>query len=116
MKRLGLAIACLSAVAWTQASAQDLSTDPVKAHPDPMQRRRSAPPPRRRQVSTSFTFSDPYAPPEHNGRQEERSSWLFVRDADGAARRPVNQYGSGSGRPYHRRTEVAASTRVISRS
>jgi hypothetical protein len=65
MNRLGLTIACLSAVAWTQASAQDLSADPLK------QTRSHAAKVKTGHLSGSKTasldvvhFSNPYAPPE----------------------------------------------------
>jgi hypothetical protein len=63
MNRLCLTIACLSAVAWTQASAQDLSPDPLK----PV---RSHAPKAKHPVAVKSAsldavhFSDPYAPPE----------------------------------------------------
>ena len=65
MRRLCLTIACLaSAVAWAQASAQDLSADPVKParthaakakHPAAASKSASA---------DDIHFSNPYAPPE----------------------------------------------------
>src|SRR4051812_28814077 len=64
MIRLCLTIACLGAAACTEASADNLSPDPVKAH------RTHAAKAKRPTVQTSasldsdFHFSDPYAPPE----------------------------------------------------
>jgi hypothetical protein len=64
MKRLCLAIACLAgAVAWTQASAQDLSADPLKsARPHAAKAKHAA-----AVKSASLDevhFSNPYGPPE----------------------------------------------------
>ncbi len=59
MKRLCLTIACLSAVAWTQASAEDLSSPrphAVKAKHPTAQKSAS--------LDNEVRFSDPYAPPE----------------------------------------------------
>jgi hypothetical protein len=62
MKRLCLTIACLaSAVAWTQASAQNLSADPAKS---PRPHVAKAKHPAARSASLDVHFSDPYAPPE----------------------------------------------------
>jgi hypothetical protein len=64
MNRLCLTIACLSAVAWTQASAENLSFDPPKTprrHAAKMKRpaaQKSA------SLDEAVRFSDPYAPPE----------------------------------------------------
>ena len=63
MKRLGLTIACLSAVAWTPASAQDLSTDPLK--PARSHAAKAKHPAASKTASLDVVhFSDPYAPPE----------------------------------------------------
>ena len=64
MRRLCLGIACLAGiVAWTQASAQDLSADPLKsARPHAAKAKRPA-----AVKSASLDevhFSDPYGPPE----------------------------------------------------
>jgi hypothetical protein len=67
MKRLCLTVACVaSAVAWTQASAQDLSPKPARSHAARANRHSAAP----RTASLDVTrlnevrFSNPYAPPE----------------------------------------------------
>ena len=63
MKRLCLTIACLSAVAWTQASAQDLSTDPLKSA-RPHAAKAKHPAASKSASLDGVHFSDPYAPPE----------------------------------------------------
>jgi hypothetical protein len=70
MNRLCLMIACLSAVAWTQASAKELSSDPVKTS-DPMKTSRPHAAKAKHPAATksaslddAVRFSDPYAPPE----------------------------------------------------
>jgi len=67
MIRLCLTVACLaSAVAWTQASAQDLSPKPARSHTARANRHSAA----SRTASLDATslnevrFSNPYAPPE----------------------------------------------------
>ncbi len=65
MNRLGLTIACLGAVAWTQASAQDLSADPLK----PVRSHAAKPKTGHTAAVKSASldvihFSNPYAPPE----------------------------------------------------
>jgi len=70
MKRLCLTVACLaSAVAWTQASAQDLSTDPPK--PAPLHAAKAKHPAAASKSASldgtsldDLRFSNPYAPPE----------------------------------------------------
>jgi hypothetical protein len=63
MNRLCLTIACFGAIAWTSASADDLSSDPQKTHrPHAAKTKRST-----SEKSASLDavrFSDPYAPPE----------------------------------------------------
>jgi hypothetical protein len=63
MKRLCLTIACLAAVAWTQASAQDLSTDSLKSAP-PHVAKAKHPAASKSGSLDGVHFSDPYAPPE----------------------------------------------------
>jgi hypothetical protein len=69
MRRLCLMVACVaSAVAWTQASAQDLSTDPPK--PAPLHAAKAKHPAALKSANLDDTslndirFSNPYAPPE----------------------------------------------------
>jgi hypothetical protein len=64
MKRLCVTIACLSAIAFTQASADDLSSDPIKT---PRQHAAKAKRPaatKSASLDNEVRFSDPYAPPE----------------------------------------------------
>ena len=64
MNRLSLTIACLSAVAWTQASAESLSSDPLKA-PRPHAAKAKRPTAQKSaSLDETVRFSDPYAPPE----------------------------------------------------
>jgi hypothetical protein len=63
MKRLCLTIACLAAVAWTQASAQDLSTDSLKSA-RPHAAKAQHPAASKSASLGGIHFSDPYAPPE----------------------------------------------------
>ena len=65
MNRLCLMIACLSAVAWTQASAESLSSDPPKtpkAHA--AKTKHVAAVSKAASLNNEIRFSDPYAPPE----------------------------------------------------
>jgi hypothetical protein len=69
MKRLCLTIAFLaSAVAWTQASAQDLSTDPPKPAPSHAAKAKHPVASKSANLDDSslndIRFSNPYAPPE----------------------------------------------------
>jgi hypothetical protein len=69
MKRLCLTIACLaSAVAWAEASAQNLSADPAtSARPHAPKAKTSRPATVKSLDDTSLNdirFSNPYAPPE----------------------------------------------------
>jgi hypothetical protein len=65
MKRLGLTIACIGAVAWTQASAQDLSFDPLKPTRSHAAKAKTSRPAAIRSASLDVVhFSNPYAPPE----------------------------------------------------
>jgi len=63
MNRLCLTIACLSAVAWTQASAESLSSDPLKA-PRPHAKAKHSTALKSASLDDTVRFSDPYAPPE----------------------------------------------------
>jgi hypothetical protein len=64
MNRLCLTIACLSAVACTPASAESLSSDPLKA-PRPHAAKAKRPSAlKSASLDDSVRFSDPYAPPE----------------------------------------------------
>ena len=66
MKRLCLTIVCLmSAVAWTQASAQNLSSDPLKsARPHAAAAKTGHPAASKSASVNDVRFSNPYAPPE----------------------------------------------------
>ena len=65
MNRLCLTIACLSAVAWTQASAETLSSDQAKTHrPHATKVKHLASVSRATSLNNEIRFSDPYAPPE----------------------------------------------------
>ena len=65
MNRLCLTIACLSAVAGTQASAQTLSADPPKApRPHAAKAKHGAAVSTAASLNNEIHFSDPYAPPE----------------------------------------------------
>jgi len=65
MNRLCLTIACLSAVAWTQASAEGLSADPLKTpRPHVAKAKRVVAVSRAESLNSEVRFSDPYAPPE----------------------------------------------------
>ena len=66
MKRLCLTIVCLSAVAWTEAAAQDLFPDPLKpvrSHAVKAKAKRPAAL-KAATLDNVVGFSDPYAPPE----------------------------------------------------
>jgi hypothetical protein len=66
MNRLCLTIACLSAVAWTQASAESLSADPpkpVRSHAPKAKAKRPAAM-KSASLDNEVRFSDPYAPPD----------------------------------------------------
>jgi hypothetical protein len=63
MNRLLLMIACLSAVAWTQASAENVSPDPLKT-PRPHVAKAKHSTPQKSASLDAVRFSDPYAPPE----------------------------------------------------
>ncbi len=64
MNRLFLTIACLSAVAWTQASAEDLPIDPPKTPRPHAAKAKHPAPAKSASLDSDFHFSDPYAPPE----------------------------------------------------
>lgn len=63
MNRLRLTIACLSAVAWTQASAQNLSPDAANAARAHAAKTKHAAP-LKSASRDELHFSDPYGPPE----------------------------------------------------
>jgi hypothetical protein len=63
MNRLCLTIACFSAVAWTQASAESLASDPLKSHRTHAAKARHIAPMNAASLD-EVHFSDPYAPPE----------------------------------------------------
>ena len=64
MNRLCLTIACLSAAPCTQASAESLSSDPLKA-PRPHAAKAKRPTAlKSASLDSDVRFSDPYAPPE----------------------------------------------------
>ncbi len=66
MKRLCVMIACLmGAVAWTQASAQNLSSDPLKSVRPHAAKAKTGHPAASKSASVNdVRFSNPYAPPE----------------------------------------------------
>ena len=64
MKRLCLTIACLSAVAWTQASAEGLSSDPPKTPRLHVAKAKHPTGQKSASLDSDVRFSDPYAPPE----------------------------------------------------
>ena len=65
MKRLCLTVACFaSAVAWTQASAQDLSTDAPKPRAHAAKAKAGHPADLKSASLNELHFSDPYAPPD----------------------------------------------------
>ena len=66
MKRLCVMIACVaSAVAWTQASAQDLSTELLKSPRPHAAKGKTGHPAASKSASLNdIHFSNPYAPPE----------------------------------------------------
>jgi hypothetical protein len=65
LRRLCLTIACASAVAWTQASAQDLSTELMKSPRPHAAKAKTGHLVASKSASLDdIHFSDPYAPPE----------------------------------------------------
>ena len=64
MNRLLLTIACLSAVAWTQASAESLLSDPLKAARPHAAKAKRPTAQKSASLDEAVRFSDPYAPPE----------------------------------------------------
>ena len=64
MNRLWLTIACLSAVAWTQASAENLSSDPPKTSRPHAAKAKHPAASKSASLDNEVRFSDPYAPPE----------------------------------------------------
>jgi hypothetical protein len=64
MIRLCLTIACLGAVACTQASADNLSPDPLKTPRPHVAKAKHPIAQKSASVDNDFHFSDPYGPPE----------------------------------------------------
>jgi hypothetical protein len=64
MKRLCLTIACLSAVAWTPAQAEGLSSDPLKAPRPHVAKAKHSSATKAASLDNEIHFSDPYAPPD----------------------------------------------------
>jgi hypothetical protein len=65
MNRLCLMVACVGAVAWTQASAETLSSDPPKTpRPHAAKTKHLAAVSKAASLNDEIHFSDPYAPPE----------------------------------------------------
>ena len=65
MNRLCLTIACLSAVAWTQASAETQSSAPPKTPPPhTVKAKHATAVSKAASLNSEIRFSDPYAPPE----------------------------------------------------
>ena len=64
MNRLLLTIACFSAVAWTQASAESLSSDPLKTPRTHAAKAKRPTAQKSASLDDAVRFSDPYAPPE----------------------------------------------------
>jgi hypothetical protein len=64
MIRLCLTIACLGAVACTQASADNLPSDPLKTPRPHVTKAKHSPPQKSASLDDAVRFSDPYAPPE----------------------------------------------------
>jgi hypothetical protein len=64
MNRLWLTIVCLSVVAWTQASAESLSSDPPKTPRVHAAKAKHLTASKAASLDNEIRFSDPYAPPE----------------------------------------------------
>jgi hypothetical protein len=64
MNRLCLTIACFGAVAWTQASAESLSSDPPKSPRPHAAKAKHLVASKSASLDNEVRFSDPYAPPE----------------------------------------------------
>jgi hypothetical protein len=64
MNRLWLTIACLSAVAWTEASAENLYSDPPKTSRPHAAKAKHPAASKSASLDNEVRFSDPYAPPE----------------------------------------------------
>jgi hypothetical protein len=64
MNRLFLTIACLGAVAWTQASAESVSSDPLKSPRPHLAKAKHMAATKAASLDNEIRFSDPYAPPE----------------------------------------------------
>lgn len=64
MNRLCLTIACLGAVAWSQASAENLSSDSPKTPRPHAAKAKHPAASRSASLENEVRFSDPYAPPE----------------------------------------------------
>ena len=100
MNRLCLTIACLSAVAWTQASAENLSSDPPKTpRPHAAKVKHLAAVQKSASLDEAVRFSDPYAPPEGTTVvKKRRPSRLFLSGSERpAGRRPVDRMGQDQG-------------------
>ena len=65
-------------------------------------------------LDDAIRFSDPYAPPEGTTvvRKSGSPPGYSYRNSDRPAGRPVDFYGSGSGRPHHRWSEVGLLNRI----
>jgi hypothetical protein len=81
MNRLCLTIACLSAVACTQASAESLSPDPPRTPRPHAVKAKHSTAQKAASLDSDARFSDPYAPPEGT---------TFVRKSSGL---PGYSYG-----------------------
>ena len=64
MNRLCLTIACLSAVAWTPASGESLSADPLKPVRSHAPKAKRPAAMKSASLGNEVRFSDPYAPPD----------------------------------------------------
>lgn len=64
MNRLCLTMACLGAVAWSQASAENLSSDPPKSPRPHAAKAKHPAASNSASLDNEVRFSDPYAPPE----------------------------------------------------
>jgi hypothetical protein len=64
MKRLVLTIACFSLAAWAQASAEGLSSDPLKSPRPHAAKAKHPAATKAASLDNEIHFSDPYAPPD----------------------------------------------------
>src|ERR1700723_2589011 len=92
MIRLCLTIACLGAVACTQASADNLSPDPLKTPRPHVAKAKHPMAQKSASVDNALHFSDPYAPPEGTTVVRKTASLPHVTTANGrpAALRPID--------------------------